>query len=222
MKKPTEIICGFSKSAWKSLAVKSLRIGWPAGLRVAESALGKSEMKMVLTCGVFEDIFPAVSEINQVMHEIRSLDYEALCQRETHHGRGHTERFCQLEPQAVAAAEQRKPSIWARGKELGIWLPLRSLNCFWTWDEIHPNDAGKTRDIDTAVWNGMPAVMLDAHTKEGKALNQGVTLLSGHYHQHHAISEHVARDGWAWIRAQVHNGRTIPPEHYEVQEKMFT
>ena len=49
----TEHTEGFSKSAWKSLAVKSQRIGWVTGIERAASVLGKSEVKPVLICGLF-------------------------------------------------------------------------------------------------------------------------------------------------------------------------
>lgn len=210
MKKEIEIILGYSKSAWKSLAVKSLRLGWPNGLRAAQTALGKSEVRVALACGVFEDVFPAEAELMAVLQEVKTYDYEALCRRATHHSRGLTARFCELEPRAVDAAENRRSEIWAEGKKRGLWLPLRSLNCFWTWAEMKPYDAGQKRDIDPTPWTGMPLVMLDAHTAEGKQLKQGVTLLSGHYHQHLKLSKLVEERGWGYVRQQVHQKTARP------------
>src|SRR5215469_3835097 len=61
--KPVKFLDGWSESLWVSLAVKAVRIGWPAGLEAAAARLSKSKMKEVLTVQVFEDIFPAVSEL---------------------------------------------------------------------------------------------------------------------------------------------------------------
>ena len=49
---------GFSESLWVSLAVKAVRIGWPAGLVEAQKRLGKTRVKDVLVTQVFEDIYP--------------------------------------------------------------------------------------------------------------------------------------------------------------------
>lgn len=215
----TECIDGFSKSAFKSLAVKSLRIGWPAGLDRAQAALGKSEIRPLLVCGVFEDIFPAVSELAEVMAEVRRLDYAALCSRQTHHGRGHTPEFCRLEPEAVAAAQNRKGELWAQARAYGLWLPRRALNCFWTWLAIRPQDAGQRRATDETGWQGIPLAVLDGHTLEGKRAGRVVTVLSGHYDNHATLAERVAREGWRGIRAETH--AEIVREAAEVSQGEF-
>ena len=217
MKKKIEIIDGFSKSAWKSLAVKALRIGWVAGLERAEAAIGKSDMRSVLTCGVFEDIFPAVNEIQATMSEVMQRNYSALCARQTHHGRpGITERFCQLEPRAVHAAEHQYKRLWAFAKERNIWIPIRALNCWWTWLHIAPTDSGVRRSIDNSPWLGMPIEMIDSHTREGKARGVNTTLLSGHYHKHLELSQIVQAHGWEYVRNIVHS-RTPEPEQRTLQ-----
>ena len=218
MKKP--LIDGFSKSAWKSLAVKALRIGWVDGLKRSEAALGKSDLKLVLTCGVFEDIFPAVTELPDVMQDIRTLNYDNLCRRQTHHGRpGLTARFCELEPLAVEQANNHKPELWAAGKAHHIWLPLRSLNCWWTWLEMAPTDKGKTRRLDRTPWQGMPPAMIDSHTMEGKIRKVGATILSGHYHKHLELSVLVQDHGWEHIREIVHGApRTERARNLETGE----
>lgn len=53
----------WSESAWKSLLVKALRIGWAEGLRQAEQRLTRSTMEMLLLASVFEDVFPPASEL---------------------------------------------------------------------------------------------------------------------------------------------------------------
>ena len=59
----------------------------------------------------------------------------------------------------------------------------------------------------------MPSVMLDATTKEGRAFRRGVTLLSGHYHQHREIARLVEEHGWDWVQSEVHETRRIEPPH---------
>jgi hypothetical protein len=115
-----QLIAGFSRAVWKSLAVKSLRLGWPEGLVRAQLALGKSEVRQLITCGIFEDIFPAMCELEFVLGEVRRLDYEALCSRQTHHGRGYTARFCELEEQAVRVASTHPWDIKESGRSFGV------------------------------------------------------------------------------------------------------
>jgi hypothetical protein len=201
---------GFSESAWKSLAVKSLRIGWSEGLNQAVSRLGVATVNPLLLCGIFEDVFPAMANLGMTLDEVGSLDLEALCARETHHGRGYTEAFCDLEHQAIEAARTRPEELYAAGQRFGLCLPRRSLNCFYTWMNLHPKDTGVRRPLDDAPWNGMPKVMLDGHTLEGKRLGQRVGLLSGHYEQHRVIGQRVMREGWDPIRAEAHEN-TIQP-----------
>jgi hypothetical protein len=81
-----------------------LRLGWPNGLRRAGEALDQETMGAQLICGVFEDIFPANSELDAVLKEIDCQDYEGLCARETHHGRGYTDKFCPLAEEGMQKA----------------------------------------------------------------------------------------------------------------------
>ncbi len=106
-RKPLTFVAGYSESLWKSLVVKSLRIGWPIGIEEAAKYLPQFSIDMLLICGLFEDVFPAQSELPDCLTEIRMKNYVALCVRETHHGRGLTEAFCSLENEAVAAANER-------------------------------------------------------------------------------------------------------------------
>jgi hypothetical protein len=211
-RKPIRFVDGWSEGAWASLAVKSLRIGWPEGIRQAASRLSPSTMKSLLVCGLFEDTFPAPSELQDCLGEIATKDYDALCQRATHHSRGYTQQFFDLEDEAVSAAQTQKPYLWSKGKEYGLWLPPRSLNCFYTFLRLQPMDAGVQRPLDLSPWVGMPEAMVDGHTPEGRKAGVKDTLLSGSYSQHLALSQRVERDaGWDGIRAEVHS-RTLIAE----------
>jgi hypothetical protein len=73
------VVDGWSESAWKSLTVKSLRIGWPEGLRQAEQRLTRSTVQMLLLASVFEDVFPAREELQEVVAEVKAREWDALC-----------------------------------------------------------------------------------------------------------------------------------------------
>ncbi len=222
--KAPRIIDGFTENAWVSLAVKSLRMGWPTGLEEARKRVCKSKIASTLLCGTFEDIFPAKEEMTTVVREIRMEDFTSLCARETHHGRLLTNRFCQLESRAVAASKderQRQSMAKVALRDYGIWLPPRSYNCFWTWMEMDPHDFGITRQIDLSPWAGMPEAMLDVHTPEGRERKRFTTILSGTYQQHHTIGQNVAENGWSVIREKVHSGRHYPVTGEVAQEALW-
>jgi hypothetical protein len=201
---------GFSEGAWKSLMVKSLRIGWPEGLKQAAVRLTRSTVNALLLSGVFEDIFPAVAELDRTRLDVMSFDLRSLCERETHHGRGYTEAVCDLEREAVDAARSNQEAIYAAAGEFNLRLPSRSLNCFYTWMKLRPDDPGVRRTLDEAPWRGMPQVVLDGHTPEGKRVGQRVGLLSGSYEQHRVIGQRVMKEGWGPIRAEAHEETAQP------------
>jgi len=221
MDRQVKMIEGYSESLWKSVVVKSLRIGWPAGLEEASHRLSKSTMKSLLICGLFEDVFPPEEELQEAMGEVYRFDFEALCARETHHGQGLADRFCDLEDEAVYAARNRKQEIWDVAKKYGIWLPPRALNVFYTWHWLRNEIRGGRREIDRTPWTGIPKVMADSHTYEGRKMRQGITLLSGHYSQHRKIGQLVQEKGWGWIREQVHNSGVFEVENIPKQTSML-
>jgi hypothetical protein len=222
--KVPRIIDGFTENAWVSLAVKSLRMGWPEGLAQARARVCKSKIASTITCGTFEDIFPPRSELTTVLMEIKIEDFNSLCARETHHGRMLTNQFCSLEHRAVEAAKDfRQKALMSKIaiNDFRMWLPPRSFNCFWTWLEIKPEDYGIRREVDRTPWTGMPEAMLDLHTPEGRNSHRFVTILSGTYKQHHAIGQIVMKEGWGRIRDEVHSGKIYPVKVEEEQEALW-
>jgi hypothetical protein len=211
--KPIRFVDGFSESAWKSLVVKSLRIGWPQGLTAASERLNKSTVKALLHAGLFEDVFPSgFTGISEAVTYIEQQDWEALCSIETHHGRGFTEAFCDLEKEAVANGRKEGyelMEIVKRNTNLQ-WLNPRIFNCLYTWFKINPLDARKTRDTMDMPFTGIPNNVLDAHTYEGKIRKTSVLLLSGHYHNHRAIGKEVMTNGWDNIRDKFANDEVAP------------
>lgn len=221
MASPVKMIDGYSESLWKSVVVKSLRIGWPAGLEEASRRLNKSTMKSLLICGLFEDVFPPAEELQEAIGEVYRFDFEALCSRETHHGQGLADMFCDLEDEAVYAARNHKEEIWAAAGKYGIWLPPRALNVFYTWHWLRNEIRGGKREIDPTPFTGIPKVMADSHTYEGKKMRQGITLLSGHYSQHRKIGRLVQEKGWGWIREQAHGSGVLEVQGGNVQMSIF-
>lgn len=208
---------GLSRSAWKSLVVKSLRMGWPEGIRQAASRLGKSEVGALLTCGVFEDVFPSRADIRTVLGQVARHEYEALCGWETHHGRGLTEAFCDLEREACAAPNDPNTAaeMYAVSRDLGFWMPRRAMNCVYTWKYLSPLKGG-FRALDQTKWVAMPKAMLDAHTYEGKVMGTRTTILSGSYAGHRKLGQLVMAHGWAAVRGMVHS------EHEETTDEQRT
>lgn len=201
--KQFKYIEGWSESVWKSLVVKALRIGWVEGLQKAHQVMGKSAMRQLLVAGLFEDVYPAgFAELDECIAEIEAADYEALCQRQTHHSRGLTPEFFRLAEEACTIGKTYGDAITKELKEntnVG-WINPRIYNCLYTWRKMNPKDTNKKRKAFHMKWSGMPECVLDAHTFEGKKKGNDVTLLSGHYENHDVIGKRVMKEGWSGLR----------------------
>lgn len=214
-KKELVFIDGFTESAWKSLVVKSLRIGWVEGLIAAAERLPKSTMTGLLTSGLFEDVFPAGwGELNDAYTEILHHDYMNLCSRETHHGRAYTNQFCDMADEACGVGV-----TWGEKIVVGVkentdlrWINPRVYNCLYTWWKIDPQDKGVLRQPLIHKFEGIPANVLDSHTYEGKKAGRKICLLSGHYENHRAIGERVMREGWGGLRKEFIKDRVYIPD----------
>lgn len=204
VKKEVKFIDGFSESAWKSLVIKSLRMGWVEGLIEARKRLSKSMMDSLLVGSLFEDVFPAGwTELNECMDEIKNEDYKSLCQRETHHGRMLSDKFCDMEKEAVEKGSQVFYQMMnvVRASSKLQWLNPRVANCLYTWMRINPKTSVK-RTVMSCEFKGMPTSMLDSHTFEGRRMGQRMTILSGHYENHRLIGQRVTKEGWSKIRRE--------------------
>lgn len=212
------MIEGFSESTWKSLVVKSLRIGWVEGLEVASEVLAPSAVKNLLVCGIFEDLFPgSTNELEEQYQAILDKDYLKLCQYETHHGRGYSDQFCDLEKEAVKNGRNDYHKIFfgvIKPNTTLTWINPRVANCLYTWDKIQPKDEGVKREPLFMEFKGMPDCIMDGHTFEGKRTGKDCLLLSGHYHNHRAIGKEVSKNGWGRIREKFGQD-----EAYELQLK---
>lgn len=215
MQKKVKFIDGLSESTWKSLVVKSIRIGWLEGILEAEKRLPKSTMQNLLIAGLFEDVFPAgYDELNEAAKEIKNRDYEALLSRQTHHGReGMTKIFCDFEQESVARMkiEGNKISaiVRASAPEIGFIIP-RVFNCLYTWYYVLPSDKGKKRTVLKHPFSGIPFPIMDPHTYEGRRMGQKYNYLSGAYERHYLLGQEVTANGWENVRERFVNEDVKP------------
>lgn len=222
MKKEVKLIEGFSQSAWKSLAIKSIRIGWVEGLQKCSTVLSKSELTTLLVGSLFEDVFPVkYKDLEECYQEIKNQDWEALCSRNTLHGRGYGPLFCQMEEEACSSDIKFNEGIVhaIRSNTSLTWINPRVYNCLYTWYKINPTGDNYYRIPFHSEWKGMPKNVLDSHTYEGRRMGQKVMLLSGHYENHLKIAERVMIEGWDRLRQEFINDEIATPK--EQQPKLF-
>lgn len=181
----------------KSLAVKAVRIGWPAGVDAASRHLAPSELRSVLVGQVFEDIFPAPPALPEVLAEIARGDWAALCRRDTHHtAPGLTAWIMRQVPKYA----ERKIEMVVECRALyGVRLPPRAAGCFGAWRIATEYSVGH-RPLDEAKYTGVPAAALDMHVGRWR----GETTLSGTCANHVRLADWIQRDGWAAVRRVTH------------------
>ena len=198
------------------MAVKSVRLGWPTGVRRAMEVLRSSvDWRDLLTAQVFEDIWPAPDELPEVLEEVRALDIEALCSRDTHHGRGLSGVYAELAP-SIEKRIWREPGmasrVGAKARALGIGrLGKRAFSEFAIWLEASPEAGGK-RTLDRHRWRGVPPAMADMHTPEGRCLGTPLTRLCGHPDGHLWLMTEVSEVGWEGVRRRVHEEEPLEGE----------
>lgn len=233
--KKVELFNGFTKSAWKSLVVKSIRIAWVEGMQEAAKNLSKSDMFAICAGQVFEDIFPRDEDLSYIAGLIRSGDWERFLMYDTHHGRGYTDAFCDYEHEACDEKSiQQCYSLSIPYRQRFGFVPPRVYNCFYTWHKINPTYA-KERSLLHTSFVGMPECVLDGHTYEGvcagtkhpqvwtiewQKANQDRCLLSGYYGNHRLIGREVMKNGWGNIR-KVFLAQKIIESKYKEQPKLF-
>jgi hypothetical protein len=206
------LVDGWSEGLWVSLPVKAVRIGWPVGIAEAARHLPPSRVRDTLIVQLFEDVFPAASELAAPIAECRDRKWEALCRRQTHHGRpGLTEAILAVNEQWARRQRSRDTEgmmarLYGEARKYGRWLQSRAFADFDSWLLIQPEDAGQVRYLDPTPFTGMPTAVADLYTHEGKALRAGVTLLSGTIEQHRELARRVrAEGGWHGVRAETHH-----------------
>ena len=198
-----------NKWHYKSLAVKSLRIGWKDGLFESLRCLGARTWKGVMYVGIFEDTFPSVDDVYEVLKRIDKEDIEYLCAYETHHRRGHTDMFYRLKD--IATKKEYKDVgqaiKWLKQLNKNFYLPPRGINVLWTWYKIKPNDSGAwKREPLSYPFKGLPEEMHDIHC------GGGMTRLAGIYDNHLMWSK-MTDEEWEEFRKECVTGAiAIPSE----------
>lgn len=209
MARKVEYMEGFSSSLWVSLAVKSVRLGWPAGLVQCERVLGKWKTQNTVKVQIFEDLWPTVQDLPDVLGAIYRCDWDTICTYDTHHGRGLTGYITGLQEGKL---DKNTPDIGylreiAETQYRVHSLPPRAACDFWTWhreiDKILQGDTPR-RPVDDHPWTGIPPAMADMHTVEGRNQKTFRTILSGDYGGHRWLAEEVAKVGWGGVREYVH------------------
>lgn len=191
-----------------SMLIKSIRIGWPAGMDAALEILNDGLTKAICWAQVFEDIYPAADELKEVGDEIERLDFTALCARQSHHG----------QPKEVtkgwyankdAAFPGDKVVQYVKSFDSRAKLSPRVMQCAYCWSTSGGGWPGLKRPVDETPWKGCPSVMLDMHAswagKRGR-----FTILSGTWEQHVQISDWVHEKGWEFVRSKVHGSGIVP------------
>jgi hypothetical protein len=189
----------YSESAWKSLVVKAIRIGWPSAVYAAEKELGRSKVSGVVWVQVWEDIFPAPEDLPELSAAISAGDWDAVCRWETHHGRqGITDRWFSFKEWGLNEAALRPEIIRSVMRDsYGVTvMPPRGLHCAAIWlrmeDELR--GTGRKREVLEVEFDGrIPTAVLDLHTYERVCV---VSMLSGLWERHVELANFVQRWGW--------------------------
>lgn len=209
--KKVEKIDGYTLSVWKSLVVKSLRIGWIAGMEEANKRMSKSDMNTLCIRQLFEDTFPCgYEELEECYHLIIAQDWEKLLSIDTHHGKGYSEEFCNLEKVVCggyAQSQYHNMLEEIKNRTSIKWINPNISNCVMTWMKIRPNKKQYRKPMHEA-FKGIPYCIFDGHTYEQKGK---MLLLSGHYENHRIIGRRVQREGWEKIRTDFLSERTFEP-----------
>jgi hypothetical protein len=132
--KAIRYVDGYSEQVWRSLAVKSLRIGWSEGNTAGSAEVvtfhsqGADDMWLAGRC------VPAVPELQDCLREIADKDFDALCERETHHDqRLHRTTSATCRTKRRRQQKRRSRTCGGEGKKYGLLASTRSLNCWYSW-----------------------------------------------------------------------------------------
>lgn len=222
-------IFGYTKGAWGSLVIKSIRLGWLPGLENGIKALGDKEVKRLMWRQIWEDVFPREEELPQIRAEIDCLDFRAYLKRDTHHGQGLSDAFCDMQDMACQMGNDY-PETAKMGRTMKEDYGLtaehisRVWNCVFTWLCLKQNCITQNRTIDETPWTGIPKWAFDRHTSEGWQMNTLETPLSGTYEMHREIGKNVQAKGWESFRKEVwikYGSAKVefPPEPQENEEE---
>jgi len=176
----------------ESLAVKSVRIGWPNGISAAAKCGGKAIIRQI-QAQVWEDL---CCQPQRAFDAIERRDWSELCRIPTHHCvAGQTAKVMER----FEAESRSFGELYAIAKERELPLIPRAAGCFGAWLEL-PIWYAPDREIDETPYRGIPEAMLDFHVHP----KYRATFLSGTANGHRRLADMVQEFGWGEIRRRVH------------------
>jgi len=207
--RPQKYVDGLSFYAWVSLVVKSVRLGWPEGIRQAEARIGNYLTKRTAEVQIMEDISPTEDLLPEIQRLVWTANWDELCTYDTHHGRGSTrliETTFQQKYESYCEDERNRPELEALADIYRFKKPqARIYGDLITWHNLKNElPEMKMRSIDTHPWRGVPIDVLDRHTSEGKRAKRLDTILSGSVEGHLMLADAVQKHGWEVVRDHIH------------------
>ena len=183
------------KSIWKSVLVKSIRLGWVAGCAKAAGELSRSDMVSIAHGQIFEDLFPLREDLAGLVEAVADVDWLTVCRYGTHHEQKGTTRIIM---DGIDVAKVDIAKCYKEAAALGVRVSPRAAGCFWQW--LIGIAGSCPRAADLTPWTGrIPAAMLDRHVGKWR----GDTILTGTTDGHRKLSQAVQKKGWEYVRKEV-------------------
>jgi hypothetical protein len=189
------------RAVWKSVLVKSIRMGWVAGCEHAAGELPASEVISVAHGQIFEDLFPSAGDLAAVIGWIAARDWRKICEYGTIHA--NFELTCKI-MSAVDGMAAVDGYYSRMAGECGLRVPPRAMRCFAAWWDCReiPVVPPVCRVADLTPWHPgrIPAAMMDRHVGRWR----GDTILTGTTDGHRRLSGMVSKEGWKNVRSEIH------------------
>jgi len=183
----------------KSLLVKSIRLGWVAGIEKARQELKRSDFESVCVAQIFEDLWPStVDEIKELVNSFKSGNYAEVCSFGTHHGvKGLTSEIMDL-AQKIKVDKDKCFDFLAKHE---LRTSPRAFKCLSAWLATEPVKVNR-REPDLTPWHDdlMPSMVLDCHVGKWR----GTKILTGTFEGHVELSKMVDKEGWEYVREKFH------------------
>ncbi len=186
----------------KSLLVKSIRIGWVAGIEKAHQELSRSDFQSVCVAQIFEDLWPSsVDEVKELGNSFKSGNYAEVCSFGTHHCvKGLTAEIMDL-AQNITVDNMRCFDFLSKNE----WRTSpRAFKCLSAWLATLPIKVDR-RKPDLTPWHDgfMPSAVLDCHVGKWR----GAKILTGTFAGHIKLSEVINNKGWEYVRKKFHEDK---------------
>jgi len=189
------------KSLYKSMLVKSIRVGWVAGCEYASNQLTGAEVVSIGITQLFEDVFPLDVDLQKCVSEIKNRQWAELCHRGTHHSvLDYTDKIMDF----VDTQTIDESNLMLEAGKLGLRISPRGLLCFGAWLEYGGVKTSRSVDFSTcsdclSIW------FFDQHVYG----YHSDYVLTGTTGGHRNLSETIQREGWEYVRKRMHTSRKI-------------